>query len=159
MSLFEETEIDEYSKRVSRLLSNYILYNRETFHNWFFGFTEDDADNIIDEQQYDDYKTVMAKLIKNANPCSTDSNVYGGYTKRAMRSALSMRTKGDDAKEGASPKKNNYDILFAIDKLIVSTFSGVNCCRRALYLFLSSFLFMIQMYFTFYNFEIATMQM
>jgi len=118
MSLFGETEIEEYSTRVSRLLSNYILYNRETFHNWFFGFTEDDADNIIDEQQYDDYKTVMAKLIKNANPCSTDSNVYGGYTKRAMRSALSMRTKGGDEKEGASPKKINYDILFAIDKQI-----------------------------------------
>ena len=118
MSLFEETEIEEYSKRVSSLLSNYKLYNRETFHNWFFGFTEDDADNIIDEQKYDDYKTVMAKLIKSANPCSTDSNVYGGYTKRAMRSALSMRTKDDDEKEDASPKKNNYDILFAIDTKI-----------------------------------------
>jgi hypothetical protein len=118
MSLFGQTEIDKYSKRVSSLLSNYKLYNRETFHKWFFGFTEDDADNIIDEQQYDDYKTVMATLIKNVNPCTSDSSVYGGYTKRAMRSALSMRTKDDDEKEDASPKKNNYDILFAIDTKI-----------------------------------------
>ncbi len=102
MSLFGETEIEEYSKRVSGLLSNYKLYNRETFHNWFFGFTEDDADNIIDKQQYDDYNTVMATLIKNVNPCTTDSSVHRGYTKMAMRSALSMR-------------KKNYDILFAID--------------------------------------------
>ena len=116
MSLFGETEIEEYSKRVSRLLSNYILYNRETFHKWFFGFTEDDADNIIDEQQYDDYKKVMDELIRSANPCTTDSSVYGGYTKRAMRSALSMRKKdeADEDEDDASPKKNNYDILFAI---------------------------------------------
>jgi hypothetical protein len=118
MSLFGQTEIDKYSKRVSGLLSNYKLYNRETFHNWFFGFTEDDADNIIDEQQYDDYTKVMDQLIRSANPCTTDSSVYGGYTKRAMRSALSMRTKNDDEKEDSSPKKNNYDILFAIDTKI-----------------------------------------
>lgn len=119
MPIFGETEIEKYSKRVSSLLSNYKLYNRETFHKWFFGFTEDDADNIIDEQQYDAYKTVMAILIKSANPCTTDSNVYGGYTKRAMRSALSMRTTDEaDEEEDASPKKNNYDILFAIDTQI-----------------------------------------
>jgi hypothetical protein len=118
MSLFGETEIEEYSKRVSSLLSNYKLYNRETFHKWFFGFTEDDADNIIDEQQYEDYKKVMDQLIRSANPCTTDSSVYGGYTKRAMRSAISMRTKDDHEKEDASPKKNNYDILFAIDTKI-----------------------------------------
>ena len=75
MSLFGDTEIEEYSMRVSRLLSNYKLYNRETFHEWFFGFTEDDADNIIDKQQYADYKTVMTTLIKSANPCTTDINV------------------------------------------------------------------------------------
>lgn len=120
MSLFGETEIEEYSKRVSSLLSNYKLYNRETFHKWFFGFTEDDADNIIDKQQYDDYKKVMAELVKSANPCTTDSNVYRGYTKNAMRIALSMRKKDEaDEEEDASPKKNNYDILFAIDTQIV----------------------------------------
>jgi len=118
MSLFGETEIEKYSKRVTSLLSNYKLYNRETFHKWFFGITEDDADNIIDEQQYDDYKQVMDQLIRSANPCTTDSSVYGGYTKRAMRSAISMRTKDDDDKDDASPKKNNYDILFAIDTQI-----------------------------------------
>jgi hypothetical protein len=117
MSLFGKTEIDKYSKRVSRLLSNYKLYNRETFHKWFFGFTEDDADNIIDKQQYDDYKKVMDELISSANPCTTDSNVYGGYTKRAMRTALSMRKK-DAADDHGRPKKNNYDILFAIDTKI-----------------------------------------
>ena len=117
MSLFGETEIEEYSKRVSGLLSNYKLYNRETFHNWFFGFTEDDADNIIDKQQYDDYKKVMAKLIKSANPCTTDSSVYRGYTEEAMRSALGARKKDDEAdeEEDASQEGDNYDILFAID--------------------------------------------
>ena len=124
MSLFGDTEIEEYSMRVSRLLSNYKLYNRETFHEWFFGFTEDDADNIIDKQQYADYKTVMTTLIKSANPCTTDSNVYGGYAERAIQSALSMRTKDGDEENGdeedgdGSPKKNNYDILFAIDTQI-----------------------------------------
>jgi hypothetical protein len=109
-------EIEEYSKRVSRLLSNYKLYNRETFHKWFFGFTEDDADNITDERQYDAYKTVMNTLIKSSNPCA-DSNVYSGYTEKAMRTALSMR-KTDEEEEDANPKKNNYDILFAIDPQI-----------------------------------------
>ena len=122
MSLFGETEIDKYSKRVSGLLSNYKLYNRETFHKWFFGFTEDDADNIIDKQKYDDYKKVMDELILSANPCTTDSSVYGGYTKRAMWSAISMRKKDEadeaDEEEDASPEKNNYDILFAIDTKI-----------------------------------------
>ena len=122
MSLFRETEIEEYSNLVSRLLSNYKLHNRETFHKWFFGFTEDDADNMIDEQQYEDYKKVMAKLIRSANPCTTDSNVYRGYTEKAMRSALGARTKdaADDSEqdEDARPKKNNYDILFAIDTQI-----------------------------------------
>ena len=125
MSLFGETEIEEYSNSVSSVLSNYELHNRETFHKWFFGFTEDDADNMIDEQQYEDYKKVMAKLIRSANPCTTDSNVYRGYTEKAMRSALGARTKDaaddeeDDEEEDASQKKNNYDILFAIDKQIV----------------------------------------
>ena len=121
MSLFRETEIEEYSKHVSRLLPNYELYNRETFHKWVFGFTEDDADNIIDEQQYEDYKKVMAKLIRSANPCTTDSNVYRGYTEKAMKSAFSPRTKDEDEDEDDDlrPKKNNYDILFAIDTQIV----------------------------------------
>ena len=125
MSLFSKTKIEEYSNHVSQLLSNYKLYNRETFHEWFFGFTEDDADNIMDEQ-YDDYKKVMTKLINGANPCTTDSNVHSGYTKTAMQSAFRMRTKdteeADDDDEhdddDVRPKKNNYDILFAIDKQI-----------------------------------------
>ena len=126
MSLFSKTKIDEYSNHVSQLLSNYKLYNRSTFHEWFFGFTEDDADNIIDKQQYADYKTVMAELIKSANPCTTDSSVHSGYTENAMRSAIGMRTKdnedadADEAdEEDARPKKINYDILFAIDTQIV----------------------------------------
>ena len=135
MSIFSKTKIDEYSNHVSQLLSNYKLYNRSTFHEWFFGFTEDDADNIIDKQQYADYKTVMAELIKSANPCTTDSSVHSGYTENAMRSAIGMRTKDnedeadadeddaeDDAEDedaGARPKKINYDILFAIDTQIV----------------------------------------
>ena len=131
MSIFSKTKIDEYSNHVSQLLSNYKLYNRSTFHEWFFGFTEDDADNIIDKQQYADYKTVMAELIKSANPCTTDSSVHSGYTENAMRSAIGMRTKDNDDDEaedddededddaGARPKKINYDILFAIDTQIV----------------------------------------
>jgi hypothetical protein len=136
MSLFSKTKIEEYSNHVSQLLSNYKLYNRSTFHKWFFGFTEDDADNIMDEQ-YDDYKKVMTNLINGANPCTTDSNVHIGYTAKSMRSAFGMRTKdtGDsnededdaddndededadanDDDEDVRPKKNNYDILFAID--------------------------------------------
>lgn len=35
MSLFSKTKIDEYSNHVSQLLSNYKLYNRSTFHEWF----------------------------------------------------------------------------------------------------------------------------
>ena len=134
MSLFSKAKIEEYSNHVSQLLSNYKLYNRSTFHEWFFGFTEDDADNIIDKQQYADYKTVMAELIKSANPCTTDSSVHSGYTENAMRSAIGMRTKDnddeaedddededddDDDDAGARPKKINYDILFAIDTQIV----------------------------------------
>ena len=115
MSIFSKTKIDEYSNHVSQLLSNYKLYNRSTFHEWFFGFTEDD-----------DYKTVMAELIKSANPCTTDSSVHSGYAERAMRSAIGMRTKDEedeadadeDDAEDARPKKNNYDILFAIDTQI-----------------------------------------
>ena len=115
MSLFSKTKIEEYSNNVSQLLSNYKLYNRSTFHEWFFGFTEDD-----------DYKTVMAELIKSANPCTSDSSVHSGYAERAMRSAIGMRTKdeeedgdADEEEDGdGSPKKNNYDILFAIDTQI-----------------------------------------
>jgi hypothetical protein len=127
MSLFSKTKIEEYSNHVSQLLSNYKLYNRSTFHEWFFGFTEDDADNIMDEQ-YDDYKKVMTKLINGANPCTTDSNVHSGYTKTTMQSAFRMRTKdndeaedeeNDDTEDDIRPKKNNYDILFAIDTKIV----------------------------------------
>jgi hypothetical protein len=131
MSLFSKTKIEEYSNHVSQLLSNYKLYNRETFHEWFFGFTEYDADNIMDEQ-YDDYKKVMATLINGANPCTTDSNVHTGYTKTTMQSAFRMRAKDteeadeddeddddDEDDEDARPKKNNYDILFAIDTQIV----------------------------------------
>ena len=117
MSLFSKTKIQEYSNHVSQLLTNYKLYNRSTFHEWFFGFTEDDADNIMDEQ-YDDYKKVMAELVKTANPCTTDSSVHSGYTERAVRSALSMRTKDEEEDGDGSPKKNNYDILFAIDTQI-----------------------------------------
>lgn len=127
MSILSKTKIDEYSNRVSQLLTNYKLYNRSTFHEWFFGFTEDHADNIMDEQ-YEDYKKVMATLINSANPCTTDSNVHRGYTEKSMRSAIGMRTKDnddmddlvDDDEDGedARPKKNNYDILFAIDMRI-----------------------------------------
>ena len=107
MSLFSKTKIQEYSNHVSQLLTNYKLYNRSTFHEWFFGFTEDA-----------DYKTVMAELIKSANPCTTDSSVHSGYAERALRSAIGMRTKDEEEDGDGSPKKNNYDILFAIDTQI-----------------------------------------
>jgi hypothetical protein len=111
MSIFTDTAIAEYSVRLSGLLSNYTLYNRSTFHKWFFGVTEDAADKNRD------YETNMDRLTRYGNPCS-NNDIGWGYSADAMMSAFGVRTEDDDYYDWR--KKFNYDILFAMDNRIMN---------------------------------------
>lgn len=106
MSLFGDTEIAEYSSHISSMLQNYELYNRVTFHNWYFGATRRSVRSSPESGDLQkQYRDDMNRLVENGDPCYA-TDIGGGYSEDEIRTAFS--------------RTHTHDILFAVDKRLVN---------------------------------------
>ncbi len=97
MSLFTAAAITEYSSRVSSMLTNYELYNREKFHEMYFGASPKSGP-VFNYQYYTDMN-----LLTNNGMDNLCSNAVGRwYTINTIKTAFAI--------------PSTYDILFALDK-------------------------------------------
>lgn len=118
MSLFKAAKVADYSVRVSSMLQKYELYDREKFHNMYFGVTRQSFKESPESRLAFKKESQESRLAFSMYYGNLYSLTYNGMEN--ICSDAVRRTYIDYAIREAFSKQQTYDILFAMDKGVMS---------------------------------------